>query len=156
MTKDLEGGMTFTLALQILTSSMATCDRPHLRFYGYQLLAQCLTQSDDQVRLYALMELLSNCPYATIRTASIGLLKDQVIQHGRQPQSVFGTRILIDRFLPVIFDHVETQSAEFADNLTFHLQAIAFYYFLLQWDKHDKKVELKPRSCAQQLTKFIL
>ncbi|KAI8072884.1 hypothetical protein BC940DRAFT_291862 [Gongronella butleri] len=124
------------------------CEQPHLRFVGYRLLARCLELSDDQVRLYALTALLE-CPFSTMRTAAIGLLKDQVLrQASGDDNGIFVTRLVVDRFLPLIYI-IPSEPHAFVEDINHHLQALNFYYFLLQWDKEHNKVKGATRPIAR-------
>lgn len=127
-----------------------------LRFLGYQLIDQFINLSMDETRLYILTELLENCPYPTMKTASIGLLKNQIVyayrrSHLQQQQqlnnkmNVFNSRVIVDKFLPIIFNEKNTllndnDQETFWDKYNYHMQALNFYYYLLSWDNDNQVI----------------
>jgi hypothetical protein len=66
--------------LEIIATMASSCPDSGVRFYSYQLIQSVLRLSEDDVRVFVLTELLERCPYPSMHTAAIGLLKDQIHQ----------------------------------------------------------------------------
>lgn len=128
-------------------------DDPKLRFLGHQLIARFIQLGNDDTRLFILTELLGNCPFPTMHTAAIGLLKNQVDHSFRllprtspSDRSVFCTRILLDSFFPMIFKNqvdktsTDDEHTSFWDKYSYHMQALNFYYYLMMRDKSENNV----------------
>ncbi|CAO3625822.1 unnamed protein product [Cunninghamella echinulata] len=148
--------ITLTTAFQNLTSITSTTNDATLRFLGYQLIDQFMKLSTDETRIFILTELLDNCPFPTMRTASIGLLKNQIFyvhlshlkqQYTTTKPNVFHSPVIVDKFLPIIFNDKNTLFSQqqneidqelFWDKFNYHMQALNFYYYLLSWDKQNQ------------------
>ncbi|CAO3598032.1 unnamed protein product [Absidia cylindrospora] len=148
--------MTLVKGFQMLTSMTSMADNPKFRFLGHQLIARFIQLGRDDTRLFILTELLGNCPFPTMRTAAIGLLKNQV-DHAFQwlPQqqtsplsseSPFCTKLLLDKFFPMIYenqvastrkgDHLKRPEQDtFWEKYSYHMQALNFYYYLMMRDQ---------------------
>lgn len=83
MEKPIDGPDSVFPASQIIEviSSVAStnADASH-RFLSYKLIEKFLNFGDDETRVFFLTELLDRCPFPCMKTASIGLLKDQIDQ----------------------------------------------------------------------------
>ncbi|CAO3610070.1 unnamed protein product [Cunninghamella blakesleeana] len=145
----IEKEVTLSEAFQIFTSVTSMTKDATLRFLGYQLIDQLINLSLDETRLYLLTELLENCPYPTMKTASIGLLKNQIthsqqqLNNNNNKRNVFNSRIIVDKFIPIIFNERNTLVNDkdqnyFWDTFSYHMQALNFYYYLLSWDKNNQ------------------
>ncbi|KAI9303226.1 hypothetical protein BJ944DRAFT_106107 [Cunninghamella echinulata] len=147
--------ITLTTAFQTLTSITSMTNDATLRFLGYQLIDQFIKLSTDETRIFILTELLDNCPFPTMKTASIGLLKNQIFyvhrshlkQHTATKPNIFHSPIIVEKFLPIIFNDKNTSFSQqqneidqelFWDKFNYHMQALNFYYYLLSWDKQNQ------------------
>ncbi|KAI8331193.1 hypothetical protein BC941DRAFT_439240 [Chlamydoabsidia padenii] len=145
---DYDQKMTLTRAFQIMTSITSMVDDPKLRFIGHQLIARFIQLGTDDTRLFILTELVDNCPFPTMHTAAIGLLKDQIDHSFHQLQhtppydrSVFCTKLLLDNFFPIIYENqvsIDDQDhSGFWDKWSYHMQALNLYYYLIMRDQAE-------------------
>ncbi|KAI8081281.1 uncharacterized protein BX664DRAFT_388292 [Halteromyces radiatus] len=140
--------MTLVKAFQTLTSMTCMADNANFRFLGHQLLQRFLQLGTDEIRLFVLTELLQNCPFPTMHTAAIGLLKDQVdqalrLKHGN---TMFCSRVILDKFFPIIYqvdnnkdndNDTDKEKEIFWDKYNYHMQALNFYYYLMMADEKE-------------------
>ncbi|KAI8983100.1 hypothetical protein BDB01DRAFT_792455 [Pilobolus umbonatus] len=136
--------------IEILSSVASTCPNSSIRFLCFQLIKRALELGDDEVRVFCLMEFLDRCPYVSMKTAAISLLKDQIdrsyTQYDKEKiQSVFITPFVYDKFFKVIFNVKDTwmkstSHAEFWDDYSYIMQGLNMYLFLLIRDKKHNLV----------------
>ncbi|ORZ18949.1 hypothetical protein BCR42DRAFT_490235 [Absidia repens] len=151
--------MSLVKGFQMLTSMTSMADNSKFRFLGHQLIARFIQLGRDDTRLFILTELLSNCPFPTMRTAAIGLLKNQVdrafqlqsqqqVSSPHSSESPFCTKLLLDKFFPMIYenqvastsngDHLKkTEQDAFWEKYSYHMQAMNFYYYLMMRDQEN-------------------
>ncbi|KAI9356382.1 hypothetical protein BD770DRAFT_106284 [Pilaira anomala] len=123
--------------IEIISSVAASCPDSSIRFLSYKLIEKILYFGNDETRVFFLIELLDRCPFPTMRTAAIGLLKDQIDKSFNQETfSIFVSPLIVTRFFPLIFKsdwHVET----FWDDYSYIMQAVNFYFYLLIKDEKN-------------------
>lgn len=67
---------SYLLFLQTLSSICATASHPMLRHVAHFLVKDALTLTSHDFRLQYYLGVLADCPYPVLRTATVGLLKD--------------------------------------------------------------------------------
>ncbi|OAD74772.1 hypothetical protein PHYBLDRAFT_158518 [Phycomyces blakesleeanus NRRL 1555(-)] len=100
----------------------------------------------DEVRMFAFTELLERCPYPSMKTASIGLFKNQINgafnSKKDRPPSVFASPVIVDKFFPILFRTSKkwcTEEDTFWDDYSYQMQALNLYLFLLICDKSENR-----------------
>lgn len=78
--KSPQGGFQASQLIEIISSVASTHPDPSIRFFSYKLVEKFLNFGDDETRVFLLTELLETCPFHCMKTAAIGLLKDQINQ----------------------------------------------------------------------------
>ncbi|CAG8550862.1 17046_t:CDS:10 [Acaulospora morrowiae] len=81
LTKD---EVTLEMLFQALSSFASTSPNESLRFYAHQLLSRIIALCTDDARMFLLQELLTTCPFEQMRSAAIGILKENVVQRLNQ------------------------------------------------------------------------
>ncbi|KAI9029826.1 hypothetical protein CLU79DRAFT_695119 [Phycomyces nitens] len=134
-------------ALEIVSSVASLSENPSIRFISHQFIANTLEMSNDEVRMFALRELLERCPYPAMKTAAIGLFKDQINRafgsKKEGPPSVFSSPVIVDKFFPILFRASKswcTEEEKFWDDYSYQMQALNLYLYLLICDKAENKV----------------
>ncbi|KAI8071897.1 hypothetical protein BDF21DRAFT_80591 [Thamnidium elegans] len=121
--------------IEVISSVASTCPDASIRFLSYKLIENFLNFADDETRVFFLIELLDRCPYPTMRTAAIGLLKDQIDRcFNNKTFSIFTSPLIVKKFFPLIFKsnwRIET----FWDDYSHIMQAINLYFYLLLKDE---------------------
>ncbi|KAI9271140.1 hypothetical protein EDC94DRAFT_304857 [Helicostylum pulchrum] len=121
--------------IEVISSVASTCPDASIRFLSYKLIEKFLYFADDETRVFFLIELLDRCPYPTMKTAAIGLLKDQIDGcFNHKTFSIFTSPLIVKRFFPLIFTsnwRIET----FWDDYSHIMQAINLYFYLLLKDE---------------------
>ncbi|KAI8352158.1 hypothetical protein EDC96DRAFT_485259 [Choanephora cucurbitarum] len=126
--------------VQVLSSVASMCPDKSIRFYAYKLIEKFLYFCTDEARVFFLIELIEHCPFPSMNTAAINLLKDQVAYSFKHTEtfSMFASPLLVGRFFPLIFqfkqDYITSVEA-FWDDFSHIMQVLNFYYFLLQLDR---------------------
>ncbi|KAI8973475.1 hypothetical protein BDF20DRAFT_907057 [Mycotypha africana] len=128
--------------LEILSFVAATCPESSIRFYIYKLIEKIVKSADDEACLYILYELLDRCPYSSMNTAAVGLLKDQISRSidaakYQQAASVFATPLIKSKFFPIIFRFKSSWKVKpdsFWNDYNYVMQALNLYYLMLSKD----------------------
>ncbi|CEG82901.1 hypothetical protein RMATCC62417_16892 [Rhizopus microsporus] len=130
-----------TRIFQAVSSVASTCPDSSIRFFAYHLVRKFLAFGNEQVKVFLYQELLVGCPFPSMKTAAIGILKDQIDQSFQDDKSVFASPLVIDVFFPLIFKVNKDWSqkpSEFWNDYSHVMQALNLYYYLLLKDKHNK------------------
>ncbi|KAI9267383.1 hypothetical protein BY458DRAFT_512206 [Sporodiniella umbellata] len=134
-----EASFPVSRILQILSAVASMCPNPSIRFFSYHLIQRFLDFGDKEARLFFLLELLDRCPFPSMKTAAIGLLKDQVNQSFNSEEvSVFKTPVIVHTFFPIIFQFKpswQKKQSEFWDDYGYIAQSLSFYYYLILKDQ---------------------
>ncbi|CAI2185167.1 13328_t:CDS:2, partial [Funneliformis geosporum] len=85
-------GTTLTHLYQVISVFASTSPDETLRFISFKLLSRLITLCKDDARIFLLRELLTNCPFETMKSAAIGI----------SAISVFASRFIIETFFPHI------------------------------------------------------
>lgn len=143
----LESKFPVSRILQIISSVASICPDPSIRFFSYQLLQKFLDFSDDETCAFFLQELLGRCPFPSMRTAAIGLLKDQIDQSFNancNNRQLFKSPLVVQVFVPIIFKINSiwlTRPSEFWNDYGHTMQALNLYYYLLLKDEQNNWVK---------------
>lgn len=125
--------------LQIISTVASICPDSSIRFLSYQLTQKFLNFGEEETRIFFLQELLDRCPFPTMKTAAIGLLKDQIDRSfNSQGMKLFKSPMIIQMFIPVIFQVNPiwfTKPSEFWNDYNHIMQSLNFYYYLLLKDR---------------------
>ncbi|CAO3704118.1 unnamed protein product [Rhizopus stolonifer] len=136
--------------LQIISTVASVCPDPSIRFLSYQLTQKFLNFGEEETRIFFLQELLDRCPFPTMKTAAIGLLKGQIDQSfNSEGLKLFKSPMITQMFIPVIFQVNPiwfTKPSEFWNDYNHILQSLNFYYYLLLKDKQYNWVRKRGRS----------
>src|SRR5256885_16474882 len=73
-------GTTIIHLYQVITTFASTSPNESLRFIAFQLLSHLIALCKDDARMFLLSELLTNCPFETMKSAAIGIIKENVAQ----------------------------------------------------------------------------
>ncbi|CEG67175.1 hypothetical protein RMATCC62417_03642 [Rhizopus microsporus] len=134
-------GIPVTRIFQVVASVASTCPDASIRFFAYHLVRKFLAFGNEQVKVFLYQELLDGCPFPSMKTAAIGILKDQIDQSFQDDKSVFASPLVIDVFFPLIFKVNKDwpqRPSEFWNDYSHVMQALNLYYYLLLKDKHNK------------------
>lgn len=134
-------GIPVTRIFQVVVSVASTCPDASIRFFAYHLVRKFLAFGNEQVKVFLYQELLDGCPFPSMKTAAIGILKDQIDRSFQDDKSVFASPLVTDVFFPLIFKVNKDWSqrpSEFWNDYSHVMQALNLYYYLLLKDKHNK------------------
>ncbi|CAG8628910.1 16712_t:CDS:2, partial [Cetraspora pellucida] len=146
-------GSLFTM----ISSFASTSSEETLRFNAHQLLSRLIVLCTDDARMFLLQQLLTNSPFEQMKSAAIGILKENVAQRLDQAYarksndeaatSVFASPYLIEGFFPTILRlksiipaelaSTEDQETEFEEKHSFMMHGLNFYLFLLMRDEKN-------------------
>jgi hypothetical protein len=73
-------GTTIVHLYQAITTFASTSPNEYLRFIAFQLLSRLITLCKDDAKIFLLCELLTSCPFETMKSAAIGIVKDNIAQ----------------------------------------------------------------------------
>jgi hypothetical protein len=73
-------GTTLIHLYQAITTFASTSPNEYLRFIAFQLLSRLIQLCKDDAKMFLLRELLTNCPFETMKTAAIGIVKENIAQ----------------------------------------------------------------------------
>lgn len=73
-------GTTIVHLYQAITTFASTSPNEYLRFIAFQLLSRLITLCKDDAKIFLLKELLTSCPFETMKSAAIGIVKDNIAQ----------------------------------------------------------------------------
>ncbi|KAI8883476.1 hypothetical protein K501DRAFT_285371 [Backusella circina FSU 941] len=128
--------------LEMVATMASSCPDAGVRFYSYRLIQSVLRLSEDDVRVFVLTELLERCPYTSMHTAAIGLVKDQIHRSFEEYEetkkaSVFTSPLVIKKFFPIIFKYKSEwkEDKAFWEDYNYIMQALNLYFYLLIRDK---------------------
>ncbi|KAG0166039.1 hypothetical protein DFQ30_007657 [Apophysomyces sp. BC1015] len=141
-------------AFQIVSSLATMSPDSDFRLTAYQLIGRFLRLCNDEACLFALAELLEGCPFPTMKAAAVGLLKDQIDeafkkQNNSKAPSVFTSRVVVDRFFPILFrvDKSWTKSdTEFLGGFGLQIQTLNFYLYLLIRDRETNQTSVRDKE----------
>ncbi|KAG1412692.1 hypothetical protein G6F58_007891 [Rhizopus delemar] len=158
----LESKFPVSRILQIISSVASICPDPSIRFFSYQLLQKFLDFSDDETCGFFLQELLDRCPFPSMRTAAIGLLKDQIDQSFNancNNRQLFKSPLVVQVFVPIIFKINSiwlTRPSEFWNDYGHIMQALNLYYYLLLKDEQNNWTTVWiPQNIDQMKKKYL-
>ncbi|CAG8458394.1 1639_t:CDS:10 [Diversispora eburnea] len=153
-----QDGITLSSLFQALSSFASTSSDESLRFNSHQLLFRIISLCTDDAKMFLLKELLTNCPFEQMKSATIGMLKEIVIQRLNEAYSdkskefelsVFASPYLIEGFFPHILrlksilnessSSIEELEKEFIEKHSFLMHGLNFYMLLLMRD--DKNLD---------------
>ncbi|CAB4445915.1 unnamed protein product [Rhizophagus irregularis] len=142
-------GTTIVHLYQAITTFASTSPNEYLRFIAFQLLSRLITLCKDDAKIFLLKELLTSCPFETMKSAAIGIVKDNIAQglnkaykrKSADKSSIFASRVIVDTFLPHILrfesSSVLVNEKEFSEKHGFIMQGLNFYIFLLMRDEKN-------------------
>ncbi|CAG8551067.1 12739_t:CDS:10 [Funneliformis caledonium] len=144
-------GTTITHLYQFISVFASTSPDETLRFISFKLLSRLITLCKDDARIFLLRELLTNCPFETMKSAAIEIVKENVAQgldkayesksNDKSTISVFASRFIIETFFPHILrfesPSILENEKEFSEKYSFIMQGLNFYLFLLMRDKEN-------------------
>ncbi|KAI7882308.1 uncharacterized protein EV154DRAFT_33378 [Mucor mucedo] len=128
------GAFQASQLIEIISSVAATHPDPSLRFFSYKLVEKFLNFGDEETRVFLLRELLETCPFHCMKTAAIGLLKEQINQAFAKGVSVFTSPLIVKVFFPLVFQCDWNEEA-FWDDYAHVMQALNLYFYLLIKDR---------------------
>ncbi len=73
-------GTTLTHLYQAISVFASTSPNETLRFISFKLLSHLITLCKDDARIFLLRELLTSCPFETMKSAAIEIVKENVAQ----------------------------------------------------------------------------
>ncbi|ORX94529.1 hypothetical protein K493DRAFT_315446 [Basidiobolus meristosporus CBS 931.73] len=119
-------------------ASFASCSPDaKARFLAYQILSQHLMSMTSDLRAIILTELLSSCPFETMKSAAINLLKESVERDFSSGKThLFNSPVLFQQFLPRILSHEHLGT--FEESLNHLVYGVNFYLYLLIRDKENQ------------------
>ncbi|CAO3613360.1 unnamed protein product [Mucor hiemalis] len=127
--------------IEIISSVASTCPDPSIRFLSYKLVEKFLAFGDDETKVFFLTELLDRCPFPSMKTAAIGLLKDQINKSFNETQkktfSIFTSPFIVSKFFPILFTFKSSwkDDSVFWDDYNYIVQALNIYFYLLLKDE---------------------
>lgn len=129
--------------IEIISSVASTCPDPSIRFLSYKLIEKFLAFGDDETKVFFLNELLDRCPFPSMKTAAIGLLKDQInksfneLKEDSKKFSIFTSPFIVTKFFPIIFNFKSSwkDDSVFWDDYNYIVQALNIYFYLLLKDQ---------------------
>ncbi|CAG8482948.1 1547_t:CDS:10 [Ambispora gerdemannii] len=144
--------MTF---LQSIASFASTCPNSQQRFVAFRLLSRVIDICSNDVKAIILNELLINCPFETMKTATISIIKENIASSlskvydaeeskSRRPiGSIFSSSFVVTTFIPKILRFQQSQpeflrdESAFTEKYSYIMQGLNFYYLLLSKDKEN-------------------
>ncbi|KAG9288116.1 hypothetical protein G9A89_017711 [Geosiphon pyriformis] len=167
---------TILMLIQAVASFSASSPHAHIRFISFRLLSRIIDLCIDNIKALVLNELLTNCPFETIKTAAIIIIKENVMKSlekvydtdaQRKPiGSLFASPFLVQTFFPKILrlpqqkkqkrsiDLTEDEGA-FTEHYSFIMQALNFYYLILSKDP-DNVTKIWEMEQIQETNKNFL
>ncbi|CAG8544043.1 23139_t:CDS:10, partial [Rhizophagus irregularis] len=139
-------GTTIVHLYQAITTFASTSPNEYLRFIAFQLLSRLITLCKDDAKIFLLKELLTSCPFETMKSAAIGIVKDNIAQglNKAYKRKSADKVIIVDTFLPHILrfesSSVLVNEKEFSEKHGFIMQGLNFYIFLLMRDEKNLQI----------------
>ncbi|KAF8636997.1 hypothetical protein AX17_003110 [Amanita inopinata Kibby_2008] len=156
---------TITPLCTVLSSVASTHADPAVRHQSFRITSLLLSQAPQQLRLEALKVLTTDSHLPQMRTASVGLVKEAVLEGLSSPShNIFASRIFLQVFGPILFrsNPPEYLSKDFdPDELresyeaTRLIECLSFYYVLLQRDQSNK-TGVRDRDVISNVEKTFL
>jgi len=134
---------------QAISTFASTSPNEYLRFIAFQLLSRFISLCKDDAKIFLLCELLTSCPFETMKSAAIGIVKENIAQglnrvyesKSTDKVSIFASRIIVDTFLPHILrfesPSILVNEKNFSEKHSFIMQGLNFYLFLLMRDEKN-------------------
>ncbi|TFK41716.1 hypothetical protein BDQ12DRAFT_678392 [Crucibulum laeve] len=141
---DLSADIIGPLSTVIPTLSSAHPD-PLVRHQAFRVLSMLLSLSPSQLRLQILTELTTKSEFPQMRVASVGLVKEAVLEALSNPSStnVFSSPMLLRVFGPILFrpnppdlfsEAASLDALQESQESSRLVECLALYYILLQRD----------------------
>ena len=96
-------GTTILHLYQAITTFASTSPNESLRFIAFQLLSRLIALCKDDVKIILLNELLINCPFESMKSAAIGIVKENVAQGLSKAESKSTSKVSKIKFNSRIF-----------------------------------------------------
>ncbi|KAK9722270.1 hypothetical protein K7432_002806 [Basidiobolus ranarum] len=124
---------------QIIASFASLSPDARARFLAYRILSKHLFTMTSDLRAIILTELLSNCPFDTMKSAAINLLKESVEQDFCSGKALlFNSPALFHQFLPMILSRIVEHEGTFQESLHHIVYGGNFYLYLLIRDEENQ------------------
>ncbi|CAG8621138.1 11795_t:CDS:10, partial [Ambispora leptoticha] len=142
--------------IQSIASFASTCPNSQQRFIAFRLLSRIIDICSNDVKAIILNELLVNCPFETMKTATIGIIKANIAtslskvydvdeSKSRRPiGSIFASSFVVTTFIPKILRFQQSQpelllydESAFVEKYSYIMQGLNFYYLLLSKDEKN-------------------
>ncbi|KAI7898797.1 uncharacterized protein BX663DRAFT_533156 [Cokeromyces recurvatus] len=132
--------------IEVLSSAAATCPDSSIRYLLYKLIERFINSGDDEVRVFFMHQLLEHCPFPSMNTAAISLLKDQIGNAFKNEHfSIFKSPYVFKNFFPLIFK-LNSDPNSYWENYNYIMQALNLYYYLLNLDRKKNIVSETKRK----------
>ncbi|KAI9486642.1 MAG: hypothetical protein EXX96DRAFT_549881 [Benjaminiella poitrasii] len=124
--------------IEILSSAASTCPDGSIRFMLYKLIEQFINFGDDETRVFFIHQLLEQCPFPSMNTATIGLLKDQIGKAFEDKGfSIFKSPYIVQNFFPAIYKFKTEWKSDidsYWEDYNYIMQALNLYFYILRRD----------------------
>nr|CAG8530661.1 3593_t:CDS:10 [Entrophospora candida] len=148
-------GSNLFMVFQSVVSFASTSPNESLRFIAHQLIISLIGLCKEDAKMYLLNELLVNCPFESMKSAAIWMIKEIVAknldkaynkenisrdENEKEFYSIFSSKLIVEGFFQNIFffkfNDLENES-DFFDKRSFIMNGLNFLLFLLIRDKNN-------------------